>query len=285
VRLTPALPLALLFLALAPPAFPIGPAGNSTDFEMARPGAIVVPVKLNGAGPYLFLLDTGSSHSVIDERLAGTLGAPAVARTTVTSPLGDETRPVVRLDHLEIGPVVAKGVLASVVNPGTIDPAARVQGLIGLDVLAGLRYTLDFDNRRVHWGAAASRDRRGHSKFALRLEGHRFLIDLTLGTGRLSLVPDSGAGGLVLFERNGRPLPLVWTDSSRAVLATLNDRRLVRQVRIAALPLGLSTLRNVPAVLIPRPDAESGEGDGLLPLHLFRHVTFDGPSRLLTIWP
>jgi Aspartyl protease len=283
VRLTPALPL--VFLSLASPAFPVEPAGASTDFELARPGAIVVPVKLNGTGPYLFLLDTGSSHSVIDEGLAGTLGTPAVARTTVSSPLGDEIRPVVRLDQLEIGPVIAKGVLASVVNPGTIDPAARVRGLIGLDVLAGQRYTLDFHNRRVHWGGAASRDRQGHSVFTLRSEGEQFLIDLTLGTGRLSLVPDSGTGGLVLFERNSRPLPLVWTDSSRAVLATLNDRRLVRQVRIAALPLGSSTLRNLPAVLIPRPDAERGEGDGLLPLHLFRQVTFDGPARVLTISP
>ena len=42
-------------------------------------------------------------------------------------------------------------------------------------------------------------------------------------------------------------------------------------------------MRDVPAVIIERADARPAEGDGLLPLHLFERVTFDGPARLLIL--
>jgi hypothetical protein len=42
-------------------------------------------------------------------------------------------------------------------------------------------------------------------------------------------------------------------------------------------------MRDVPAVNIARPKPDPAEGDGLLPLHLFERVTFDGPARVLIL--
>jgi len=38
-------------------------------------------------------------------------------------------------------------------------------------------------------------------------------------------------------------------------------------------------MRDVPAVALDRPNRRPAEGDGLLPLHIFDRVTFDGPAR------
>jgi hypothetical protein len=271
-------------LWLSAPLWPAEAADvASTAFEMPRHGEIVVSVRLNGAGPFRLLLDTGSSHTAISEDVARALGAPAVARTVVTSPIGSDARLVVRVDRLELGPLVTNGVLASVVRRSAIDPSGRIQGLIGQDVLARRRYTLDFLNRRIHWEAAAGGGPDRQSTFRLQLGGDRYLVELALADFMLRLVPDSGAGGLVLFERRGRPLPLMWRDSPGTVLATLHDRRFVRQVLIPELRVGSHTFRDLPAAVVSRPDTETRDDDGLLPLHLFRLVTFDGPAALLTV--
>ena len=49
---------------------------------------LLVPVSVNGTGPYPFLLDTGATSSMIDEALAGRLALPrlgAAIQETATS--------------------------------------------------------------------------------------------------------------------------------------------------------------------------------------------------------
>ncbi|HSC27340.1 MAG TPA: retropepsin-like aspartic protease, partial [Vicinamibacterales bacterium] len=163
----------------------------------ARSGEIVVPAFVNGSGPFLFLLDTGASHSAVSEELAGAVGAPAVARTKVMSTIGHDLRPVVRLDRLNVGPVTASGVLASVVRRDDIDPQGRIQGLIGQDVLASRRYTLDYRQRQVEWLTDAGQAM-GGVKLRLHIDDGRSLVELPQDGSIVRLVPDSAADGLVL---------------------------------------------------------------------------------------
>jgi hypothetical protein len=124
---------------------------DSLAFRSSRPGEIVVPVTVNGAGPFPFLLDTGASHTAISSSLARELGATAVAKTIVTSPVGEDLRPVVRLDHVDLGPVTARAVMASLVEDEALCRERRIRGLLGQDVLALNRYTIDFRDRLVIW--------------------------------------------------------------------------------------------------------------------------------------
>ena len=260
-------------------------AADFTPFQLAQPGGIAVPAMLNGAGPFLLLLDTGSSHSAISEDLARTLGAPTVARTVVTSPLGEDTRTVVRIDLVELGPVIAAGVLPSVLRQKAIDATGRIQGVIGQDVLALRRYTIDFRLRRVVWHRDPV-ELRGRPAFGLEFEEGRFLVTLPQSGSTLRLVPDSGAEGLVLFHTASqdvhRPL-LSLMGRGGAELATLTERRNVRQVTLREFRIGPVTLQEMPAALVEVQEADRSAGDGLLPLHIFEHVTFDGPQRLLIL--
>ena len=53
-------------------------------------------------GPYRFILDTGSSHTAINQTLASTLGAVPVARAPVATSVGSTLVPVVRLSDVEV---------------------------------------------------------------------------------------------------------------------------------------------------------------------------------------
>ena len=241
----------------------------------------MVPVTVNASGPFMMLLDTGATHSVISEEVAARARAKAVAKSPVISPIGETMRAVVSIDRLTVGPVAAEGVLPSVVPARSFDPKGKIHGLIGQDVLASLRYTLDFKRRIVEWHEEAPTPR--GTRLTLAFEHGRFFVSLPQNDVTLRLVPDSGAGGIVLFQVAGRPNHNIVDIGEPVEVATAEGSRWARGVRLRELRLGSRTIRDIPAVTLERPDPRPADGDGLLPLHLFERVTFDGPARLLIV--
>ena len=256
-------------------------AGSTTTFQLGPQGGVMVPVMVNGNGPFIMLLDTGATHSAISEEVAAIAGARAVAKSIVISPVGETVRAIVSIDRLVVGPISSDNVLPSVVPARSFDAEGKIHGLIGQDVLAWLRYTLDFKRRVVEWHDQAP-PRRGIA-LNLAYEHGRFLVSLPQNHNILRLVPDSGAGGLVLFNAAGRASQNIVDTGETVELATAHASHRARHVRLRELRLGDRTMRDVPAVTIERADPRPAEGDGLLPLHLFERVTFDGPARLLIL--
>ena len=139
-----------------------GPAGfasleqhrDSLAFRLSRPGEIVVPVSVNGTGPFPFLLDTGSSHTVSIQ----------LARPPARCRAG-------RKDGRDIshrrgcqggrhgstasssGRLTAKAVMASVVPDEALVPGSTGCGVCWVRTCwRSARYTLDFRDRLVIWG-------------------------------------------------------------------------------------------------------------------------------------
>jgi predicted aspartyl protease len=252
-------------------------AASFTPFTVDAGGAVVIPVRINGHGPYKVIVDTGSSRSAVNSKLAAETGAPVVARTAVVS-IGQETnRLVVRLDRVEAGPAARSGILASVIpDPDLKTVAPGVDGVLGQDFLAAFDYTIDYRQRTLSWEAGPALSRSADHRFKLRPEEGRYLVEIPQEAGRhraIQLVPDSGASVLVLYERDGqlplsigrgrRPLDVTGLSGGRhAVLSTLPELR-----------IGGLVLRDAPVVVLTGCDDVPG-ADGLLPLSLFDRVTF-----------
>src|SRR5262245_56646791 len=251
-----------------------------TSFELGEQGGIVLPVMLNGRGPFKLLLDTGSTHSAVSEAVAAAIGAPVVAKTIVGSATGGREALVVRVDSLECGSLVARGLLAAVATFDQLSDADAIQGVIGLDALAAVRYTIDFRRRELLWWPDDTSIARGVS---VALEGShgRFLVSLPQRHDVLRLVPDSGAGSLLLFDPS-KLLPLTLL-GQHSTLTTLSARGTVRMARMRELQVGTAMLQNVTAVVVGRNTTEPEDSEGLLPLPLFDKVTFDGPNRVLIL--
>jgi predicted aspartyl protease len=256
-------------------------------FHLTPRGGVIIRVGLDDGRSILFLVDTGSSGSAISESLAVELHLPIVAKTTVASAIGQESRLVTRIEQVSIGNVLVNDVLATVMPDADFAlpdaDGARVQGIIGQDVLASLRYTIDYRARRIVF-----RDLHGgvplHAAvLTLEPRDDRFLVVLPQGGSTLRLVPDSGSEALVLFQRESR-LPATLALIGRATLSGIAGSGEAVMARLATLRIGATTLTDVPVAIVEHvPAAQTA--DGLLPLHIFARVTFNGPERELVIEP
>ncbi len=143
---------ALPVLGLAAPAFAQQPVAGEAAPDYAidswvdihgRPTASVM---INGAGPFQFLVDTGSATTVISEELAASLGAENLGRVTVIGATGSVIAPLVELVRLQAG-VVDQRDLRVAVLPGR--SLGREVGILGGDVFAGRRLVFDIREKVV----------------------------------------------------------------------------------------------------------------------------------------
>jgi predicted aspartyl protease len=241
---------------------------------------VVLAVRLNGRGPFRLVLDTGSTHTAISARTAADIGAPVVAKTVTGSAAGSQNTVVVRIDALEVGPIKRRELLATVVELDHIAGEGSLDGVIGQDALASLRYTIDFRQRRIVWWPGDSLSARG-SSLDLEWNHGRFVMALPQRQTLLRLVPDTGAASLLLFDPD-RALPVTQLPTP-ATLTTMTGTAEVRLARMRELHVGSLTLQDVPAVVASRDRSEPPGIDGLLPLRLFGRVTVDGPRKRMIV--
>jgi predicted aspartyl protease len=118
--------------------------------EEAR-GVWIVPVLLNGAHAARFLLDTGSSVTLLSPRIAVKLpgGLPSRETVELQTLSGLTTGPAGRLASLRIGTADLHDVPVVLHDPGP-----GIDGILGNTVLTRYRLTLDSDRRLLHLATA-----------------------------------------------------------------------------------------------------------------------------------
>ncbi len=242
--------------------------GDELPAELA--GRMYVDARVNGEGPFRFLVDSGADRSVIGARLAARLKLPAEQRVRLQGMAGTSDVETVLVDRLTLG----TSTLTSLVTPALPERYLGAAGLIGIDALAEQRLKLDFDSRTV-----TIEDRRQPMTAeageivvtARRRKGQLILTQASVGGTRVFAVIDTGtditvgnmALGRAIFRRERVPLDRTVTlisvtgQSFEARLATLPPVRIggitLTNVTIAfadAPPFALFGLKDQPALLI-----------------------------------
>ena len=248
-------------------------------------GAVVVPVTINGRGPFPFLLDTGSSHSVVSRSLAEQLALRFVAKTSVLTSTGREWRPVVTLDETMIGVARSEGLLATVTPSAQLDVIARgIEGIIGQDFLFGLNYTLDYRRKRFTWNDG--RSDAGGTRVPLVAQGGRYLVQVTSARQRAARVARPGFGCVGLCGLRARTAERSSPSNAAAGMTavhSLSGGQIVRTMMLRELRLGDLTLKEQPVAVVTRDASDAVEGDGVLPLHLFASVSFNARDGYLLL--
>ena len=258
----------------------LGSARAAVSFERLD-NAIIVPVTVEGRGPFRFMLDTGAGRSAVSSRVVEQAGLKADSTTVVLTPSGRSLRPMTNTS-LGIGgrsPVRVDAIIVD--HDGLVRGGAAIDGIIGQDVLAPLVYTIDFARREVVWEGAFE-DTNGRR---LPLEFEHGSAFVTLGGDAhapLRLIPDTGTDSIVLFARPGRELPVL-TPLDVGLLRTISGQQLARRVVVHELNVGEITLREQLAVVVNARSHDAALGDGLLPLHLFSRVTINGPRGYVVV--
>jgi predicted aspartyl protease len=181
----------------------------ATPTTLDRVGRIVVPVTINGQGPFRFVVDTGASSSTLSPALAHTLGLDSQATIRLNGITGTAEVPAVTVKSLKAGDLT----LTDSVFPVIWAPLmAGADGILGLAGVNSPNLLVDFERNRVVLAHATLSKVRGNLLriHADRVLGGLLVFDARVGRVAVRAVVDTGAertlGNLALRDAlNARP--------------------------------------------------------------------------------
>jgi hypothetical protein len=124
---------------------------TSVEFRLIGPGAflIVVPVRINGQGPFTFGFDTGGAHTSISTQLAERLDLN-MADAGESFGFGSAVQlQEARLLSLELGALVLRNAKVAVADfsPFTARLGESIDGILAYDFFGCFVVTIDYPKR------------------------------------------------------------------------------------------------------------------------------------------
>jgi len=159
----------------------------------------LVEVKINGRGPYLFILDSAAMGTVIDERLASELGLQTAGRASATSPGGAKvTARMVRVDEMAMGTAVISGATLVAVDLSLMGKDGP-RGAIGFSLIPHTVITVDYQKSEIviRSGELPAADGKSILQYGFTEGLPTVTLDVAGTAVRAHL--DSGSGGTFLL--------------------------------------------------------------------------------------
>jgi len=120
-------------------------AGSSVRFKQLQGHLIIVPVSINGAGPFDFVLDTGASATVIDCDIAKRLSLHSAEAASFKSGAETKVRPCHRVDSLTLGTKSVENLTVPCAELSEIHSIGpKIRGVLGQDFLSRFNYILNY---------------------------------------------------------------------------------------------------------------------------------------------
>lgn len=275
----PALPPAVIDDTLA-----IG--GDDVDARKVQT-RMTVDVRVNGTGPYKFIVDSGADSSVVGWRIARALQLPAGRPAILNSMTASSRVERVLVDELTLGP----SVIRDLELPALEERDVGGHGMIGIDALVRQRLMMDFEKRLIKVEDAAKRAPRMEGEIVVtahRRRGQLILTEVRAAGLPLEAVVDTGSqitiGNTKLRDKliRGNRDKFVTVEVTGVTGVTIP----LQVARIGELKVGSITLRNVPMAFADVPPfAVFGLADqpalllGTDLLETFRRVSLDFKAR------
>jgi hypothetical protein len=246
-----------------------------------------VEVRVNGRGPYQFVVDSGADTSVVGLKIARDLQLPLGTPVTLNNMTDRNIVDRVRVDELSLGPSTIRDLQLPALREADLGGA----GMIGIDALARQRLMLDFEKHliRVEDASKPVRSQPGEIVITARLHrGQLILTEVKAGNLKLDAVIDTGSqitiGNSALRNKLvHRRFAQFKTVTATGVTGTSVDLQLAQ---IAELRLGSVVLRNVPMAFADVPPFDVfGLSDrpalllGTDLLETFRRISLDFKAR------
>lgn len=268
-------------------------ASTIVKFEQRSNHLIIVPVFLNGQGPFDFMLDTGSNTTLVQLQLGRELGLRAIDRSVITTAVNSQVVLRSRLRNLTLGAqsVEELEVLFTDLNEiRSLNP--RIRGVLGQNFLSKFNYILNNRARQIEFEEDHELEKQllgPHLEVELN-EGKILVIVSQKSPGKRALrfVLDAGASAPVVFEKASRKpdLHIVYDDNMWVTAYTSAGSGFVRSGILPSIHIGSQTLLNLPVAIISNRTAnEERIEDGLLPTSLFDSIYFNDKERFVILNP
>jgi predicted aspartyl protease len=196
----------LLALTVAPYAYPkdldTSAPNSMLPFELRSDFLVVVKGEVAGLTDLKFIVDTGSSYTLLDQKVAEKLRLPRWPGKITNF---DRDIPVEWADipELRAGPIRASAVSVMIVKLSEYSEfAENVDGIIGVDLLSrGRKLLIDYERRVISFET-------GENEVGQRRPSRYFAIPVVVQGLRMRLFVDTGFRDMLLYKdrlRKGLP--------------------------------------------------------------------------------
>ncbi len=207
------------------------------------------------------LLDTGTSSTILDQRLARRLGL--VERPAVIGVANGRVQArATTVPSVGIGPIRRNNFPVLIRDLGFLQRSllVPVDAVIGLDVLGQVSFMVDYTSREIHFGSPITLP----ISIPLQLKGGLATVDAELNHAPVHLLLDTGASSLILFETR---MPKSVSGQSIGVVkrsTNLNGNFERKQVWLHSLKLGEAEFGHEPAFVVRDRSDTGRDFDGLI---------------------
>jgi predicted aspartyl protease len=190
--------------ALAPATLIDPLAAEVLALERDRDTRYTLPVRVEGTGPYAFMIDTGSQATAVTHEIRAAAGLASAGKATVIGMASRREVDLVDVGRIEFGSSSYSDFAAPVLARENVG----ADGIIGLDALQDFRVLIDFRKHTIALEDASLKARSGGYEIVVRARsrlGQLLITDATVEGVRATVIIDTGAqaslGNLALRER------------------------------------------------------------------------------------
>jgi hypothetical protein len=249
---------------------------------------MVVEAKVNGVGPFRFLVDTGTTRTVIDPALANQLQVPTVGEVNVTTVLHYRQDKLVRLQDVQLGDASVSG-LGAMVDKLTRQKmlAPGIRGVLGEDFLSRFDLLIDYKQRQIQFNAPPPAGERCRFEATGQYQGAPTTSRLLIGVefmevsgNKVQLQLDTGARTPELFPVSHDAHPTQPWGSSMATSSGANDVIVHSNI---TLRIGATKIPGQDVVQSRR--AVAFDAAGLLPAAIFQRIYISHSGGFVVLNP
>jgi predicted aspartyl protease len=238
---------------------------STLPFELVSDFVVVVHAQVGELQGLRFILDTGSSHTVIDRRVADTLGFRRHPGRVINF---DRYIPVdwADLPQLRVGPLQATALHVMIADLADYSAFGRqADGIIGMDLLSrASKLAIDYEKRLV--SIEIDPESKGDAA-----PPNGFVVPVAIQGVSMRLLVDTGFQGILLYKdrlHNGLPNLRTEGEPQKAVIGRMQ----ATQVNLPGVQIfGRDAV--TPVLLIDGPNADAGTDVGAVDGYL-------GPASL-----
>lgn len=256
------------------------PFGSTLPFRLSSGYLIQVEGRIGDQTNLKFILDTGASISMVDQRIAQKLKLDAHTAQSFNFDRNLEWKKAT-VPEVQFGPVRAANVAVLVGDLARYSAFARkADAIIGMDLLNLSNITIDFGAGSLIFDAAAPQAYwPGGDPMTKCL-----VIALQIQNRPVHLIVDTGLQGILLYEeRTRKSVPGLRTAGS-IKNAAMGGRMQVKQATLPDVVFGTRN-REVRVLFLPSPAADTLPGiDGIVGISALqaRRVHFDFSKKTLS---
>lgn len=213
-----------------------------------------IDVRVNGHGPYPFIVDSGADTSVVSTDIARDLQLPLGTPATLNGMTSRDVVDRVKVDTLSFGQIT----LSNLELPALRETDVGAAGILGIDALSQKRLLMDFEKRiiRIEDGRTHYVPLPGEIVVTGRRQRGQLILTHVAAAGlRVDAVIDTGTeitiGNLALRDRllKGNRDKFITVEVTGVTGTKMN----VQVARIGQLELGPITLNDVPMAFADAP--------------------------------